>query len=394
MSSGKARKNPSPHQPPLNVYNLEFPPPPAQRVPTSTHHPPPTTALPMATLIPAQGSRSPQLSLSFAPAPLLPPHHTPSFIAVHPPTPTHDEDIAEKRRSMNERTSTANPLGPPPSPFPTPRRRGTLLHKFSQEFHRRSSEGVSPPPVKYLHPNDATRPITALVFSPPSSPRNSTHSAAGGGQQRKTWRLSRASRAPTVDEETEIFETSDADIGEHGRRVKEHRQRRQRGHIRTRSEQTQTTYMSSMRESMGSRFSRLLTREDFIMADLEKRRRRDFTIGSRHPLEAPPPSIQQVSEATEENEQYFLVNLMKKVWNLPWIADPIVSTLVIPRTGDEFPESWFKPKYMDADELAEEGLADVPKGKETGDVMNAPATNVQAPEPAYVGMWMKRAFGG
>lgn len=198
-----------------------------------------------------------------------------------------------------------------------------------------------------------------------------------------------------MEEEPEIFEASDADIGEHGRRLKEHRQRRQRGHRRTRSEQTQTTYMSSMRESMGSRLSRLLTREDFLMADLEMRRRRDFTIGSRHPLEAPPPSIQQVSEATEEDEQYYLVNLVKKVWNMPWIADPIASTLVIPRTGEEFPESWFKPKYMDADELAEEGLADVPRGKAIRDV-NVPATSVQAPEPAYVGIWrvgVKRAFG-
>ena len=337
----------------------------------------------MATVIPAQGSRSPQLSLSFAPAPLHSPRHTPSFIAVQPPTPTQ-----EKRDSVDARTSTANELGPPPSPFPTPRRRGTLLHKFSQEFRRRSLEGVSPPSVKYLHPNDATtRPITALVISPPTSPRNSTYSTAGGGQQRKTWRLSRASRAPTVEEEPEIFEASDADIGSHGRQMKEQRQHRQRGHRRNRSEQTQTTFMSSMRESMGSRLSRLLTREDFVMADLEKRRRRDFTIGS---LEAPPPS-----EGTEENEQYYLVNLMKQVWNMPWIADPIVSTLVIPRTGDEFPESWFKPKYMNADELAEEGLADVPKGSAIGSVMNVPTT-VQEPQPAYVGLWrvgMKHAFG-
>jgi len=381
-------------QPPPNVYNPEISPPAAQRAPhpRTMHHPSPITPSPMATLIPAQGSRSPQLSLSFAPAPLLSPRHTPSFIAVHPPTPTRDEDMAEKWRSIGATTSTANELGSPPSPFP---RRGTLLHKFSQEFHRRSLEGVSPPPVKYLHPSDATRPITALVVSPPTSPRNSTYSATGGGQQRKTWRLSRASRATTVEEEPEIFEASDADIGEHGRRLKEHRQRRQRGHRRTRSEQTQTTYMSSMRESMGSRLSRLLTREDFLMADLEMRRRRDFTIGSRHPLEAPPPSIQQVSEATEEDEQYYLVNLVKKVWNMPWIADPIASTLVIPRTGEEFPESWFKPKYMDADELAEEGLADVPRGKAIRDV-NVPATSVQAPEPAYVGIWrvgVKRAFG-
>jgi hypothetical protein len=351
----------------------------------------------MATVIPAQGSRSPQLSLSFAPAPLLSPRHTAaSFIAVQPPTPTQDEHMLEKRNSMNATTSTANELGPPPSPFPTPRRRGTLLHKFSQEFSRRSLEGVSPPSVKYLHPNDAARPITALVISPPTSPRNSAYSTAGGGQQRKTWRLSRASRAATVEEETEIFETSDADIGEHGRRMKEHRQHRQRGHRRNRSEQTQTTYMSSMRESIGSRLSRLLTREDFIMADLEKRRRRDFTIGSRHPLEALPPSGQQVSEGTEENEQYYLVNLIKEVWNLPWIADPIASTLVIPRTGDEFPESWFKPKYMDADELAEEGLAGVPKGNAIGDVLNVPVTSVQAPEPAHAGIWrvgVKRAFG-
>ncbi len=334
----------------------------------------------MATVIPAQGSRSPQLSLSFAPAPLLSPRHTPSFIAVQPPTPTQ-----EKRDSVDARTSTANELGPPPSPFPTPRRRGTLIHKLSQEFRRRSLEGVSPPSVKYLHPNDATRPITALVISPPASPRNSTYSTAGGGQQRKTWRLSRASRAPTVEEEPEIFEASDADIGSHVPQMKEHRQHRQRGHRRNRSEQTQTTYLSSMRESMGSRLSRLLTREDFVMADLEKRRRRDFTIGS---LEAPPPS-----EGTEENEQYHLVNLIKQVWNMPWIADPIVSTLVIPRTGDEFPESWFKPKYMNADELAEEGLADVPKGSAIGNVVNGPATSVQEPEPAYWRAGMKRAFG-
>ena len=342
----------------------------------------------MATVTPAQGSRSPQLSLSFAPAPLLSPNHTPSFIAVQPPTPTH-ENMAEKRSSMDARTSTTNELGPPPSPFPTPRQRRTLLHRVSQELRRRSSEGVSPPSVKYLHPNDATRPITALVVSPPTSPRNSTYSTSGGGQQRKTRRLSWASRASTVEEEPEIFEASEADIGEHGRRKKEHRQRRQRGHLRTRSEQTQTTYMSSTRESMGSRVSRLLTREDFIMAALEKRRRRDFTIGSRH-----PPSVQQVSEGEEEGESYYLVNIMRKVWNMPWIADPIVSTLVIPRTGDEFPESWFKPKYMDTDELVEEGLAGVPRGGATVDV-SGPATSVQAPETAYLGIWrtgLMRAF--
>lgn len=342
----------------------------------------------MATVIPAQGSRSPQLSLSFAPAPLLPPRHTPSFIAVQPPTPTQEEDITEKRNSMGAKTSTANELGPPPSPFPTPSRRRTLLRKFSQELRRRSLEGVSPPSVKYLHPRDAARPITALVISPPTSPRNSTYSAAGGGQQRKTWRSSRVSRAPTVEEEElEIFETEEADIGEHGRRVKEYPQHRQRGHRRNRSEQTQTTYMSSIRESLGSRLSRLLTREDFIMADLEKRRRRDFTIGSRNPLEAHPSSTKQVSEGTEEEKQYYLVNLVKEVWNMPWIADPIVSTLVIQRTGDEFPESWFKPKDMDADELAEEGLADILKGSSIGDVLNGPATPVRAPEPAYTGIW-------
>jgi len=308
--------------------------------------------------------------------------------------------MIEKRDNMDTRTSTANELGPPPSPFPTPRRRGNLLHKVSQEFRRQSLEGISPPSVKYLHPNDAAaRPITALVISPPTSPRNSAYSTVGGGQQRKTWRMSRASRAPTVEEEEEvpeILEASDADIGEHGRRMKEHRQSRQRGHRRLRSDQTRTTYMSSARESLGSRLSRLLTREDFIMADLEKRRRRDFTIGSRHPLEALPSSGQQVSEGTEENEQYYLVNLIKEVWNMPWIADPIVSTLVIPRTGDEFPESWFKPKYMDADELAEEGLADVPNGSAIGGALNVPATSVQAPEPAYAAIWrvrMKQAFG-
>ena len=344
----------------------------------------------MATVIQAQGSRSPQLSLSFAPAPLLSPHQTPSFIAVQPPTPTQDESMAEKMSSTDARTSTTNDLGPAPSPFPTPRQRGTLLHRVSQEFRRRSFDGVSPPSVKYLHPNDATRPITALVISPPTSPRNSTYSAAGGQQRR--WRLSRASRASTLEEEPEIYEASDADIGEHGRRTKEHRQRRQRGHRRTRSEQTQTTFMSSTGESLGSRVSRLLTREDFIMAALEKRRRRDFTIGSRHPMEAPPPSIQQMSEGEEEEESYYLVNLMKKVWNLPWVADPIVSTLVIPRTGDEFPESWFKPKYMDTDELAEEGLAGVPRGSASVNFVSGPATSVHAPEPAYLGIW-KRAFG-
>jgi hypothetical protein len=184
-----------------------------------------------------------------------------------------------------------------------------------------------------------------------------------------------------VEEEPEIFEASDGDIGEHGRRVKEHRQRRQRGHRRNRSEQTQTTWRTSTRESMGSRLSRLLTREDFIMASLEKKRRRDFTIGS---------PVQQTEEE-EEEETYYLVGLMKKVWNMPWIADPIVSTLVIPRGGEEFPESWFKPKYMDADELAEEGLANVPEGSAIGDVINAPAIGVRAPEPAYAGIW-KRAF--
>jgi hypothetical protein len=187
-----------------------------------------------------------------------------------------------------------------------------------------------------------------------------------------------------------MYEASEADIGEQGRRMKEHRQHRQRGHRRNRSEQTQTTYMSSMRESFGSRLSRLITREDYLMATLEKRRRRDFTIGSRHPMEAPPPSVQQGSEEDVEGEPDYLVHLMKKVWNMPWVADPIVSTLVISRTGDEFPESWFKPKYMDADELAEEGLADVARGSAIGDVMNVPAMSAytpRAPEPAYAGIW-------
>jgi hypothetical protein len=262
--------------------------------------------------------------------------------------------------------------------------------------------------VKYLHPNDATRPITALVVSPPTSPRNSTYSAAGQ-QQRRTWRLSRASRRSIVEEEEEeeegegeapeIFEASEADIGEQGRRrtvmMREHRHARQRGHRRTRSEQTQTTYLSSTRESLGSRFSRLLTREDFIMATLEKKRRRDFTIGSRHPMEAPPPSIQQVEEEEEEGESYYLVDLVRKVWNLPWVADPIVSTLVIPRTGDEFPESWFKPRYEDTDELAEEGLAGIESATANG--VGGTATSVNAPEPVYLGIWkagVKRAFGG
>ena len=341
----------------------------------------------MATVIPAQGSRSPQLSLSFAPAPLLSSPRTPSFIAVQPPTPTQDENRAEKLSSTDARTSTTNEIGPPP-PIPTPRRR-TILHRVSQEFRRRSSEGVSPPSVKYLHPNDATRPITTVVVSPAASPRNSAYSA--GGQQRREWRLSRGSRvsrAPTVEEEEEmeIFEASDADLGEHKRRMKEHRQGPQRGHRRTRSEQTQTSFISSARESLGSRFSRLLTREDFVMATLEKRRRRDFTIGSRHPMEPPPPSIQQTpEEEEEERESYYLVKLMKQVWNLPWIADPIVSTLVIPRTGDEFPESWFKPKDEDADELAEEGLAGIPRGSAPANVMSGPATSIHAPEPAYLG---------
>lgn len=382
------------HQPPLNQCIKARVSASCSAAQLSEHpHPrttPHITPPPMATIIPAQGSRSPQLSLSFAPASPLSPSRPPSFIAVQPPTPTRDGSIAEKTRSADARTSTANELGSPPSPFPTPRR-GTIL----QEFRRRSLEGVPPPSVKYLHPNDATKPITALVVSPPTSPRNSTYSAAGAGQQRRSWRISRASRATTV-EEPEIFEASDADLGEHGRRMKEHQQRRQRGHRRTRSEQTQRTYMSSTRESMGSRISRILTQEDFIMAALEKRRRRDYTIGSRHPMEAPPPSVQQRAEE-EEEDPYYLVDLMKKVWSMPWIADPIVSTLVIHRTGDEFPESWFKPKYMDADELAEEGLAGVPRGSAIGDPVNVPATNVQAPEPAYVGIWkagVKRAFGG
>ena len=392
----------------------------------------------MATVIPAQGSRSPQLSLSFAPAPLLSPRRPPSFIHVQPLTPTQDDNLSEEMSGTDARTSTANELGSPPSAFPTPRRRGTLLHRVSQEFRRRSLEGVSPPSVRYLHPSDATRSITALVISPPTSPRNSTYSAASN-QARRTWRLSRAS---TVEEEPEssdawgtpprrpqrrfppstrstqaiynrsmmreslgssvvepsvvetstsvagasVFDTeaSDADIGEHGRRMKRHPRPK-------RNRQAQPT----TRSSWGGRLSRLLTREDFIMAALERRRRRDYTTGPRHSMEGPPPSIQQAQEE-EEAGSSSLVNLMRKVWNMPWIADPIVSTLVVTRTGDEFPESWFKPKYMDADELAEEGLAGIPRGGPTASIMGGPETSVHAPEPAYVGIWragVKRVFG-
>jgi hypothetical protein len=123
----------------------------------------------------------------------------------------------------------------------------------------------------------------------------------------------------------------------------------------------QATDTSSTRESMRSVDSRLSLHERICMAVLQQGRRRDFTFGSRHPLEAPPPSIEQVSEEEEEEKRYSLVYLLKKVWEMPWVADPIVSTMVIPKRENELSsKSWYMPRERGAAESVEERPARVP----------------------------------
>lgn len=95
---------------------------------------------------------------------------------------------------------------------------------------------------------------------------------------------------------------------------------------------------------------------------LERRRRRDYTIGSHHPLHGPPntPAVRPVSvaagsshprtpggavsvtEADEEEEIESIKfvdvvdrfrSMMRRFSDMPWIAEPCVATLIIPQNN-------------------------------------------------------------
>ncbi|KIM19430.1 hypothetical protein M408DRAFT_31229 [Serendipita vermifera MAFF 305830] len=135
---------------------------------------------------------------------------------------------------------------------------------------------------------------------------------------------------------------------------------------------------------------------------LERRRRRDYTLGSHRPLHGPSntPSqgnanrrLSEVTDASEEDEEVpnvewaDIVNRFRTVWrrfgDMPWVADPCVATLVIPQSatssstpkapGDKSDERpiapWYRPKLTLHEILADEAAKEV---EPDGDNVMAP----------------------
>jgi hypothetical protein len=119
------------------------------------------------------------------------------------------------------------------------------------------------------------------------------------------------------------------------------------------SEETHTSDPTS-RTSSSSGKKRL--REDPLTI-LERRRRRDFTIGSHHPNHPPPNTPETASLQPESDPEEIqsvklgdIVDQFKTVFSrfsdMPWVADPCVATLVIPQsvTKEAPAPGWYRKK--------------------------------------------------
>lgn len=130
------------------------------------------------------------------------------------------------------------------------------------------------------------------------------------------------------------------------------------------SEETQTSDPTSRTSSSSGRNS---LRVDPLTL-LERRRRRDFTIGSHHPHHPPPNTPETLSLQQEPDPDEIqsvklgdIVDQFKTVFSrfsdMPWVADPCVATLVIPQSATkEAPAVGWYSKKPSLDEILGETM--------------------------------------
>lgn len=351
----------------------------------------------------------------WAPSPRPTPRHAPmsplmdmASIPSVPPTPLI-------RVHSDEHDSSP---GSPPSPFPTstpiPRHR-TILHKVSTTFKRASIEGTPPPAVRFLHPDDApvrAHPVTAKFTNSPRVRQRDVETGSVNrdlgrekARSRSSWRASSyrttSVAGTSVADEDEIGDEEDEANSRYDDRYSQYSQSPSQLQTPTHSRHNSS---SPRDESERKRLRRAARRRrDDPLAVLERRRRRDFTIGSHNPSTAPPPSIMGESmlepnpdeqyqrdsgDSTWSSYFHQVWGSLKRIHDMPWMAEPIVATLVIPQQlAKEVPDTWYRPRGW-SDEMADRDSAEMAMRE-----MNAGAgghQRLQIPSPAYAGIWKGR----
>jgi len=367
-----------------------------------------------------------QGSLHSSPTPASPAEL--SRIEVVPPSPPR------RPRKHTRKATPEQDITVPPSPVipGTPRsgrRARMMVDRMSKSFHA----GTPPPAMRMLHPDDARNSPISHTFLRDGK-RSSVVSNLLSSRRQSV--VSVHMRAPTPweprqhDRDSRHLEDYPQEgEGGGGGGVEEGEAGGQRGgnegreptrshsissqrrpHIEHRETTSDETYVNRETPTDGSPSPRAdgaqwrsPTRVDPLTA-LERRRRRDYTLGSHHPLRAPPNTpvstprggvgasrrlsggsdvVREDDGETLSVEWRDIVHRFKSLWrrfgDMPWVADPCVATLVIPQNtktsaqqgqaagGDggakvgeeeEVVAPWYRPKPT-LDELLEEGQAEV-----------------------------------
>lgn len=224
--------------------------------------------------------------------------------------------------------------------------------------------GTPPPAVRLLHPEDARdRPLSA-VFS-----RKGNHTPSISGSRPQSILID-----PTGEQQPFTDSPTQLPLEELGVEEEE------TAHEQASEETTTPTATRRKHSSQGW---------NDPLSVIERRRRRDFTIGSHHPLQPPPTTPAMLSreasphpELDEEVEQTDILGEIKELArrfnDMPWITDPCVATLVIPRkAAHEETSCWYKSREK----------VDIESSSETLSLPVQAQWVPQPPAPAYSRYW-------
>jgi hypothetical protein len=283
---------------------------------------------------------------------------------------------------------------------PTASPRVKMMNRMSKTFH----SGTPPPAIRMLHPDDAKHaPISATFVRDPNNNRLSTYSNNNNQsrrqsvvsmngtsvlhqelerqQQRQLQREREAASGSKLRmERKDTTTTSDdahtlsPDMVPRSERSRSHSQQ---SHATSGGHTWQSS--SSGSNGDGTAPAKMMRVDPLTL--LERRRRRDFTIGSHNPLHGPPNTpaasprrgvsmaesdLSDVPSVGWQDLMGKFKNVMRRFSDMPWVAEPCVATLVIPVGPNEkrcaggaggqpaIIDSWYKKKPS-LDELLEAG---------------------------------------
>lgn len=333
-----------------------------------------------------------------------------SMIEIVPPTPPRPRRQVPMTPIEDDEVSLP-PGSPSMSVTGTPGgRRSRMMNRMSGAFHA----GTPPPATRMLHPDDA-------------KPR---HGAISNTFLRDGKRSSIVSNLPSSRRQSVVSAHRDApwEQGADGQLEEEeemdyneqyHSARRPRIHHReTTSDETYVSQptasdSTNWRESDSTNITLSKALRADPLAVLERRRRRDYTLGSHHPLRGPPNTplqenrrLSRVSDVSEEEvpnvEWGDILNRFRTVWrrfgDMPWVADPCVATLVIPQSEKPAGEKsdspvvpWYRPRPTLDEMLAGEAEVGQVEGEGDNDSTTlahyGPVSNGQSPKQSK---WLPR----